>query len=146
MKPEFNLKFYFNFNEFLRPIFLHFWNLNIIYGLFKTFLKLHLWQKFQFLIVLRFSSKAYSEWLWKPAVNWETGVSIPSLGKSLTPGFVSINHVYLTQDGWFADHINKNLIQLSKTQNNYIRKYHSQNLTRDSSDDYQTQKQCRGLL
>jgi len=42
------------------------------------------------------------------------------------------------QDG-YADGIKKTL-------NNYIRKYHSQNLTTDSSGDCKTQKQCLELL
>jgi len=38
----------------------------------------------------------------------------------------------------------KTWFNYKKTQNNDIRKYHHQNLTRDSSCDCKTQKQCNG--
>jgi len=66
--------------------------------------------------------------------------SIPSQGIFLTPGFVfklSSNMMVIPVriDGCADQMDKKKPIELLKIQNNYIRKYHSQNLTRDSSGD-----------
>jgi len=43
--------------------------------------------------------------------------------------------VILARIDFCADHMNKKHDLIIENTNNYIRKYHSQNLTRDGSDD-----------